>query len=79
MYGIIMVAIGTGMIGIQIIKKKKITDIKGTPIGDKEMGSYRYWIGGLIFGLGWALVGSWTDIYIAQAGFWSVLIVFSGP
>jgi uncharacterized membrane protein YedE/YeeE len=82
MYGIIMVAIGTGMIGIQIIKRKKITDIKGTPIEipDKEMGSYRYWIGGLIFGLGWALVGSCPGpiFILLGAGFWSVLIVFFG-
>jgi hypothetical protein len=78
MYGIIMVAIGTGMIGIQIIKEKNNGHQRNAHWG-QEMGSYRYWIGGLIFGLGWALVGSWTDIYIAQAGFWSVLIVFSGP
>jgi uncharacterized membrane protein YedE/YeeE len=82
MYGIIMVAIGTGVIGIQIIKRKKIKDIKGLPIeiSDKEPGSFRYWIGGLIFGLGWALVGSCPGpiFILLGAGFWSVLIVFFG-
>jgi uncharacterized membrane protein YedE/YeeE len=82
MYGIIMVAIGTGVIGIQIIKRKKIKDIKGIPIeiADKEPGSYRYWIGGLFFGLGWALVGSCPGpiFILLGAGFWSVLIVFFG-
>jgi uncharacterized membrane protein YedE/YeeE len=82
MYGIIMVAIGTGLIGIQIIKRKKIKDIKGLAIeiADKEPGSYRYWIGGLIFGLGWALVGSCPGpiFILLGAGFWSVLIVFFG-
>jgi uncharacterized membrane protein YedE/YeeE len=82
MYGIIMVAIGTGVIGIQVIKRKKIKDIKGLPIeiSDKERGSYRYWIGGLIFGLGWALVGSCPGpiFILLGAGFWSVLIVFFG-
>jgi uncharacterized membrane protein YedE/YeeE len=82
MYGIIMVAIGTGIIGIQIIKRKKIKDIKGLPIeiSDKEPGSYRYWIGGLIFGFGWALVGSCPGpiFILLGAGFWSVLIVFFG-
>jgi uncharacterized membrane protein YedE/YeeE len=82
MYGIIMVAIGTGVIGIQIIKRKKIKDIKGLAIeiADKEPGSYRYWIGGLIFGLGWALVGSCPGpiFILLGAGFWSVLIVFFG-
>lgn len=60
MYGIIMTAIITGLIGIQIIKKFKVKDIKGLPIviQDKEKGTFRYWIGGLFFGLGWAMVGA---------------------
>lgn len=60
MYGIIGVAVITGLIGIQIIKRLKIKDIKGNPISiaDKEAGSVRYWVGGLLFGLGWALVGA---------------------
>jgi len=82
MYGIIMVAIGTGAIGIQIIKRKKIKDIKGLPIEilDKEQGSARYWIGGLFFGLGWALVGSCPGpiFILLGAGFWSVIIVLFG-
>ena len=32
MYGIIMTAIATGVIGIQIIKRFKVKDIKGLPI-----------------------------------------------
>lgn len=82
MYGIIIVAIGTGIIGIQIIKRKNIKDIKGLPIeiADKEPGSIRYWVGGTLFGLGWALVGACPGpIYILiGAGFWSILIVLLG-
>ena len=54
MYGIIAVAVATGVIGIQIIKRNNIKDIKGQPIEiqDKEKGSTRYWIGGIFFGLG---------------------------
>jgi len=82
MFGIIMVAIGTGIIGIQIIKRRKIKDIKGLPIeiSDKDPGSFRYLIGGLIFGLGWALVGCCPGpiFILLGAGFWSVLIVFFG-
>lgn len=82
MYGIISVAIATGVIGIQIIKRKNIKDIKGQPIEiqDKEKGSARYWIGGIFFGLGWALVGSCPGpiFILLGAGFWSVLIVFLG-
>lgn len=60
MYGIIGVAVVTGIIGIQIIKRFQLKDIKGNPIviADKEPGSARYWVGGLFFGLGWALVGA---------------------
>lgn len=82
MYGIISVAILTGVIGIQIIKRNKLKDIKGQPIEilDKEKGSARYWIGGLFFGLGWALVGSCPGpiFILLGAGFWSVLLVLLG-
>ena len=82
MYGIIMVAILTGIIGLQIIKRKEIKDIKGNPIviQDKEKGSIRYWIGGLIFGLGWALVGACPGpiFILIGAGFLSVGFILIG-
>lgn len=82
MYGIIAVAIATGVIGIQIIKRNNIKDIKGQPIEiqEKEKGSARYYIGGIFFGLGWALVGSCPGpiFILLGAGFWSVLIIFLG-
>ena len=60
MYGIISVAIATGIIGIQLIKKNQLKAIDGATIviKDKEKGSARYLIGGIFFGLGWGLVGS---------------------
>jgi uncharacterized membrane protein YedE/YeeE len=82
MYGIIMVAIGTGIIGLQIIKRKQIKDIKGQPIiiQDKESGSFRYWIGGILFGLGWALVGSCPGpiFILLGAGFAPMILVLLG-
>lgn len=82
MYGIIGVAVATGVIGVQIIKRKKVKDIKGLPIEilDKEPGSVRYWAGGLFFGLGWALVGSCPGpiFILIGAGFWPLLIVLFG-
>ena len=82
MYGIIMVAIGTGTIGLQIIKRKQIKDIKGQPIviQDKESGSFRYWVGGLLFGLGWALVGSCPGpiFILLGAGFMPMVLVLLG-
>ncbi len=82
MYGIIGVAIFTGIIGLQIIKRKEIKDIKGNPIviQDKEKGSARYWIGGLIFGLGWAMVGACPGpiFILIGAGFMSVGLILLG-
>ncbi|SFA86365.1 hypothetical protein SAMN05660845_0691 [Flavobacterium swingsii] len=82
MYGIIGVAITTGIIGIQIIKRNKLKDIDGLTIEiiDKEKGSFRYWIGGLLFGLGWALVGSCPGpiFILIGAGFMSVGIILVG-
>jgi uncharacterized membrane protein YedE/YeeE len=82
MYGIIMTAIFTGVIGIQIIKKYNLNDIKGDPIEiqDKEKGTFRYWIGGLFFGLGWAMVGACPGpiFILLGAGFMSVGLILFG-
>jgi len=82
MYGIITVAILTGLVGIQIIKRKQLKDIDGNPINiqDKEKGNARYWIGGTLFGLGWAMVGACPGpIFIMLgAGFLSVGLILIG-
>ncbi len=82
MYGIIGVAVVTGLIGIQVIKRTKAKNIKGETIvvPDKEPGSARYWIGGLIFGLGWALAGACPGpiFILIGAGFGSLVFVFVG-
>ena len=82
MYGIIMTAIATGFIGIQIIKRNNLKDIKGNSIEiqDKEKGTFRYWIGGLFFGLGWALVGACPGpiFILIGAGFYNVLFILLG-
>lgn len=82
MYGIIMTAIFVGALGVQIIKKQQLKDIDGhlIVIQDKEKGSARYWIGGVLFGLGWAMVGACPGpIFIMLgAGFMSIGIILIG-
>ncbi len=82
MYGIIMVAIMVGLVGLQLIKRNEIKNSKGVPItiADKEKGSFRYWIGGLFFGLGWALVGSCPGpiFILLGAGFLPVVFMLLG-
>jgi uncharacterized membrane protein YedE/YeeE len=82
MYGIIMTAIATGLIGVQIIKRKKLKDIDGKPIyiQDKEKGNVRYWIGGIFFGLGWAMVGACPGpiFILLGSGFLSVVLILFG-
>jgi len=82
MYGIIMVAVVTGVIGIQIINRKNLKDISGNPIKikDKEPGTVSYVVGGISFGLGWALVGSCPGpiFILLGAGYLNVIIVLFG-
>lgn len=82
MYGIIGTAIATGLIGIQYIKRKKVKDVDGNPIEilDKEDGNMRYWLGGTLFGLGWAMVGSCPGpiFILLGAGIYNVAFVLLG-
>lgn len=59
MYGIIGTAVLLGVISVWLIKKFKLKDTDGLPIvfADKDPAYSRYIIGGVIFGLGWALTG----------------------
>ncbi len=60
MYGIIGSALVIGVIMIQCIKRFHIKSFYGQKINflPKEKGIIRYLVGGIIFGLGWALAGA---------------------
>ena len=82
MYGIIGSALVLGVLGIQIIKRYKIKAIGGTEMNlhPKKKSIARYLIGGIIFGLGWALAGACPGpMYVlAGAGYYSILMVIGG-
>lgn len=82
MFGIIGVAVTLGLIITQIIKRKNIKDWSGNPIifHPKAKGFYRYILGGIIFGLGWALGGACPGPMFANlgAGFLPMAVVILG-
>lgn len=60
MYGIIGSAVVIGIIGVAIIKKYRLKSTDGTVIAfsPKNMSIPQYLIGGIIFGMGWAMTGA---------------------
>ena len=80
MYGIIGAAVTLGIIGVALIKKFKIREFHGIPISfyPKEKSIIRYLLGGIIFGLGWALSGACPGPMVVNIGygFLTMTIVF---
>ncbi len=82
MYGIMGSALVLGIGGLQIIKKKNLKSFFGESIkiDSKERGFKKYFFGGIIFGLGWALAGACPGpIYtLIGAGYVSIAVVLFG-
>ncbi|NER17876.1 DUF6691 family protein [Spongiivirga citrea] len=81
MYGIIGTAVLSGILFLQIGKKMGLKNTEGSIISvpKKERSLIRYILGGIIFGLGWALAGACPGpMYIlVGTGVFSMLIVIA--
>ena len=82
MYGIMGTAVILGILGVYLIKKFDIKDSQGNPIvfQDKDKSIAKYLIGGVIFGLGWALTGACPGPMFVNIGYgyFAMLIVVLG-
>jgi len=81
MYGIIGSALFFGVIGTQLIKRLRLKSLSGETIviPDKKFGVKRYVLGGIIFGLGWALTGACPGpmFTLVGAGVYPILVVIA--
>ena len=81
MYGIIMSGVGVGLVITRLFKTGKIKTIQGIQhqFNDKDKTWPRYIIGGLIFGMGWALTGVCSGMMFLLLGSgYTVFAVFLG-
>lgn len=71
MYGIIGSALVVAGVSLAALRRLGARALDGSPIGlpPKDMGGgYRYWLGGTIFGVGWALTGACPGPLFALLG-----------
>lgn len=82
MYGIIGTAVVLGTMAVALIKKFRLKSIEGVAIKftDKEKPYTRYALGGIIFGLGWAVTGACPGPMFVNLGYGylSMLVVIAG-
>ena len=71
MFGILGSAMLTALVSFQLLRRTKARALTGQLISipDKELGrGHRYWLGGMIFGAGWALTGACPGPLFALIG-----------
>jgi hypothetical protein len=77
MYGIIGAAVVLGIISVYLIKRFKVKDVQGNEIviPDKDPQWIKYILGGLVFGLGWALTGACPGPMFVNIGYGYVTMI----
>ena len=81
MYGVIGSAVIIGIVLIELIRRLGIKTIDGEPIviNPKHISIPRYLLGGIIFGLGWALTGACPGpLFTLLGNGFSVVVVVIG-
>jgi uncharacterized membrane protein YedE/YeeE len=71
MYGVIASAVATAALGVRFVRWMGARSMDGTRIDipHKSLGrGTRYWLGGAVFGVGWALVGACPGPLFALVG-----------
>ena len=71
MYGIIGSAIAVAAVSVALLRRTGMRAVTGESISipQKKLGrGYRYWIGGSLFGVGWALTGACPGPMFALVG-----------
>jgi uncharacterized membrane protein YedE/YeeE len=77
MYGIIGTAVILGTLSVYLIKRFDIKDWQGNAIviPDKDKSWTKYILGGLIFGLGWALTGACPGPMFVNIGYGFITMI----
>jgi uncharacterized membrane protein YedE/YeeE len=71
MYGIILSAVFTAMVSLQMIRRLGLVDVEKKPLSlePKKVGKgIRYVVGGAVFGLGWSFTGACPGPLVALVG-----------
>jgi hypothetical protein len=75
MFGIMSSAIATGFIGVRLLKRfgsESALDGSTIEVPQKEPGRVNYILGGLIFGVGWGIIGLCPGPIFALVGMGSI-------